>query len=305
MKRMVFRFIILMICLTGCGNDRPGWRCRIVRPGLCRAAAWWKRPRPAYPTPRSRPCQPRLLLPQRPLWPRPAARRVRADRIYPGAQFHDPGVRGVGSGAVRATRTWAIPWTSGRRVSHGSTPRLSSLDLATNRTDQQRLKSDLDYNRKEMERYQALVTEPRPRPSPPWIPISAPTSPPCSNFKAKQVEERVFMERLKRFTLTGPSGWKVVTRYIEPGEWITTGEKVAELGRFDVLHGAVCPVQSGIPRAQGNGRGPFPCALRIWTRPFRPRLARVSPGFDEETRKINVDLEITQGDFQFRGGPAH
>ncbi|WP_250645555.1 hypothetical protein [Salidesulfovibrio onnuriiensis] len=31
-------------------------------------------------------------------------------------------------------------------------------------------------------------------------------------------------------------------------------------------------------------------------------VERVSPGFDPETRKINVDLQIDKGDFEFRGG---
>lgn len=175
-----------------------------------------------------------------------------------------------------------------------------SLDLAANRTDQQRLKSDLDYNRKEMERYQSLVKARTAAQSTLDSNIRAHQSA-LQQLRAKQVEERVLMERLKRFTLTGPPGWKVVTRYIEPGEWITTGEKVAELGRFDVL---LVPfaLSSQEYRALKEMGDTVPLRLTDMDKAIQAEVARVSPGFDEETRKINVDLEITRGDFEFRGG---
>ena len=35
---------------------------------------------------------------------------------------------------------------------------------------------------------------------------------------------------------------------------------------------------------------------------IKATVIRVSPGFDPQTRKINVDLEIADGDIEFRGG---
>lgn len=174
------------------------------------------------------------------------------------------------------------------------------LDLDTNRTDQQRLKSDLEYSRKELERYQALVKNKTAAQSTLDSNVRAHQTA-LQQLKAKKVEERVLMERLKRFTLTGPVGWKVVTRYIEPGEWITTGEKVAELGRFDVL---LVPFALSAQEYRALKEMGDSVALRLTDmgKIVQARIARVSPGFDEETRKINVDLEIEQGDFEFRGG---
>ena len=175
-----------------------------------------------------------------------------------------------------------------------------ALDLDTNRTDQQRLKSDLEYSRKELERYQTLVKNRTAAQSTLDSNVRAHQSA-LQQLKAKKVEERVLMERLKRFNLTGPAGWKVVTRYIEPGEWITTGEKVAELGRFDVL---LVPFALSAQEYRALKEMGDSVELRLsdLDKTVRARVARVSPGFDEETRKINVDLEITQGDFEFRGG---
>ncbi|EGB15457.1 efflux transporter, RND family, MFP subunit [Pseudodesulfovibrio mercurii] len=174
------------------------------------------------------------------------------------------------------------------------------LDLAANRADQARLKSDLAYNKKELDRYQALVKT-----------DTAPQSTLDANvrahqaalqqLRAKQVEEQVLLERLERFSLVGPPGWKVVARDIEPGEWVTKGETVAQLGRYDVLlvPFALTSEEYRALKALGDE-----VALRLTDLggTVEARVARVSPGFDPVTRKINVDLEIARGDFEFRGG---
>lgn len=174
------------------------------------------------------------------------------------------------------------------------------LDLAGNRADQQRLKSDLDYNKKEMERYQALVKTQNAAQSTLDSNVRAHQSA-LQQLRAKQIEERVLMERMKRFSLLGPAGWKVVTRYIEPGEWVTKGEKVAELGRYDVL---LVPfaLTSGEYRALKEQGEAVSLALTDLNVVVPARVERVSPGFDPQSRKINVDLEIAEGDFEFRGG---
>ncbi|MBI9078837.1 MAG: efflux RND transporter periplasmic adaptor subunit [Pseudodesulfovibrio sp.] len=174
------------------------------------------------------------------------------------------------------------------------------LDLAGNRADQQRLKSDLNYNKKEMERYEALVRDQNAAQSTLDNNIRAHQAA-LQQLRAKQIEERVLMERMKRFSLLGPAGWKIVTRYIEPGEWVTKGEKVAELGRYDVL---LVPyaLTSAEYRALKDQGETVDLKLTDLNRIIKARVIHVSPGFDPQTRKINVDLEIAEGDFEFRGG---
>lgn len=174
------------------------------------------------------------------------------------------------------------------------------LDLAGNRADQQRLKSDLAYNKKEMERYQALVKSKNAAQSTLDSNVRAHQSA-FQQLRAKQIQERVLAERMKRFSLVGPAGWRVVTRYIEPGEWVTKGEKVAELGRYDVL---LIPfaLTSAEYRALKKQGDTVTLNLTDLNKKIQATVARVSPGFDPQTRKINVDLEITKGDFEFRGG---
>ena len=174
------------------------------------------------------------------------------------------------------------------------------LDLAGNRADQQRLKSDLAYNKKEMERYQALVKNRNAAQSTLDSNVRAHQSA-FQQLRGKQIQERVLVERMARFALVGPPGWQVITRYIEPGEWITTGAKVAELGRYDVL---LVPfaLTSGEYRSLKELGETVTLRLPDLNRTIDAKVARVSPGFDAQTRKINVDLEIVEGDFEFRGG---
>ena len=173
------------------------------------------------------------------------------------------------------------------------------LDLAQNRADQARLQSDVAYNKKEMERYQSLVKSKNAAQSTLDNNIRAHQSA-LQELRAKQIEERVLMERMQRFSLLGPPGWKVVTRYVEPGEWITKGEKVAELGRYDVLlvPFALTSAEYRVLKEKKS----IQLKLVDLDLTVPATVARVSPGFDPQSRKINVDLEITQGDFEFRGG---
>lgn len=174
------------------------------------------------------------------------------------------------------------------------------LDLEANRADQQRLGSELMYSKKEMERYEQLVRSNNAPQSTLDNNIRAHQSA-LQQLRAEQIEERVLVERMKRFSLVGPPGWKVVTRFIEPGEWLTNGAKVAELGRYDVL---LVPfaLSSEEYRALESQGDRVELRLTDLNLTVPATVARVSPGFDAQTRKINVDLEIGEGDFEFRGG---
>ncbi|QGY39528.1 efflux RND transporter periplasmic adaptor subunit [Pseudodesulfovibrio cashew] len=174
------------------------------------------------------------------------------------------------------------------------------LDLRENRAEQERLKSDFEYYRKEMNRYKQLVKSKNAAQSTLDSNVRAHQGA-LQQLRGKQIEERVLMERMKRFSLIGPAGWKVVTRYIEPGEWVTKGEKVAELGNYEALlvPYALTGAEFRALKEQGEN---ITLRLTDLNIPVQARIERVSPGFDPQSRKINVDLQISQGDFEFRGG---
>lgn len=174
------------------------------------------------------------------------------------------------------------------------------LELDGNRADQQRLKSDLQYYKKEMDRYAKLVKSENAAQSTLDSNVRAHQSA-LQQLRAMEIQEKVLMERMERFSLVGPPGWKVVTRRIEPGMWITRGEPVAELGRYDVLLVPYALTSAEFEALDDMGET---VSLRLTDlgKTVEAKVALVSPGFDPKTRKINVDLEITKGDFEFRGG---
>ncbi|WP_250645554.1 efflux RND transporter periplasmic adaptor subunit [Salidesulfovibrio onnuriiensis] len=108
------------------------------------------------------------------------------------------------------------------------------LDLDKNRADQQRLRSDVVYFGKEKGRYDELVKQKTAAQST-LDSFARDHTTSLQQLKALQIEEKRLMEQLDRHTLRAPAGWKVTERYIEPGEWVNVGDKVAELGRYDVL----------------------------------------------------------------------
>lgn len=178
-------------------------------------------------------------------------------------------------------------------------PTFIKLEIAQLQADLKRLRSDLTYYDKEAKRYIKLVKKNTAAQSELDLHIR--------NFESAeallhstQLKLNVDREHLRRYTLRGPAGWQVIKRYIEPGEWVNKGEKVAELGNFKTL---LVPYALTLPelkkiRKSGNITLKLP-DLNI---EVPARLERISPDFDSETRKVEVDFEISKGSFEFRGG---
>jgi multidrug efflux pump subunit AcrA (membrane-fusion protein) len=122
-------------------------------------------------------------------------------------------------------------------------------------------------------------------------------------LQSLRVQLQVLRERRDRHTIRVPAGWLVTRRMVEPGEWITTGQHLGQAGdystllvpfalstrEFDRLKDASA-ITLHLPGAGEDG-------MRV-----PARIERVSPLFDPETRKRNVDLAVTPGGFAARGG---
>ncbi len=178
-------------------------------------------------------------------------------------------------------------------------PTFIKLEIAQLQADLKRLRSDLTYYDKEAKRYTKLVKRNTAAQSELDLHIRNFESAEAL-LRSTQLKLNVDREHLRRYTLRGPEGWRVIKRYIEPGEWVNNGEKVAELGNFKTL---LVPYALTIPelkkvRKSKNIRLNLP-DLDI---SVPANLERISPDFDPETRKVEVDFEISTGDFEFRGG---
>lgn len=124
-------------------------------------------------------------------------------------------------------------------------------------------------------------------------------------LKALDVAIARLEERLQRHKVRAPSGFTVMQREVEPGEWVTAGQHLATLGDYRTLAVpfALDPVQFRWLTAHADA-----LTLRLQglhghaAHTLRARLHEVAPGFDEKTRKINLELAITPPADEARGG---
>lgn len=177
------------------------------------------------------------------------------------------------------------------------------LELAANKTDQKRLDNDIDFYARDEQRFRELVRRE----------TAAQTS--LDEMRHKLVQARLGLEKLKvearnlaerreRHVIAAPQGWQVLSREIEPGEWVAKGQTVGRVGDYRTLlvpfalttteYNALRAVQDlclVLPETPTQGEVCIPA-----------RIERISPEFDPETRKIGVDLAVDQGLDERRGG---
>jgi len=179
-------------------------------------------------------------------------------------------------------------------------PTFIKLEIAQLKADIDRLRSDVTYYKKEADRYGKLVNKNTAAQSELDLHIRNLDSA-RSRLRSNQLKLKINEEHLRRYTVNAPSGWKVIKRYIEPGEWVNHGEKVAELGNFKSL---LVPYALTIQQFKEVYLSKDKLTLHLpdIDKTIPVKLERVSPDFDPETRKISVDFEISTGDIPYRGG---
>jgi membrane fusion protein, multidrug efflux system len=174
------------------------------------------------------------------------------------------------------------------------------LELERNRAEQGKVASERSFYEKELERYRSLVTSE----------AAAQSALDSMQFRFEQaeqhlaslkVDEKAIKERIARRTIRAPAGWTVISREIEPGQWVARGQRVGEAGDFrslkvpfalsieelETLRAMGKTIQVAVPELSGSGQAV---------------IETVSPDFDPQTRKVQVELKLHKGDFPFRGG---
>ncbi|ABB38359.1 efflux transporter, RND family, MFP subunit [Oleidesulfovibrio alaskensis G20] len=173
------------------------------------------------------------------------------------------------------------------------------LELQANRADQQRLKSDVAYFDKETSRYRNLVGGKHAAQSQlDGIVRDLVTA--RQQLERLRIDEMTLAERLRRHTISAPSGWRVIERSVEPGEWVTQGQKLAVIGDFDTL---LVPLALSVREFEAlKAMERIELTLPDSGTRISAVVERVSPDFDPATRKINVDLQVTGETGVLRGG---
>lgn len=124
------------------------------------------------------------------------------------------------------------------------------------------------------------------------------------NLQSLKAEESRLLEMLQRHTLHAPVGWRIIQRFIEPGEYIRQGEPVLKLGDFSRLTVPFLLTYEELVLLQDMEN--IVVQLPDINSAVGAEIYRISPDFNEQTNKIKVEL-ITQKspaaiDERWRGG---
>ncbi len=179
------------------------------------------------------------------------------------------------------------------------------IDLAIekNRVEQKRLENMIAYHVKESRRFKELVR----RESAAQSTLDRTQNKlDQSEFElqALRTEEGRLIERRERHTIRVPSGWSVTERVVEPGEWVSAGTHLGKAGDFRklLLPFSLSPEEySTLRRLKGAAKLRFPDEGKEGIT-LKADVERISPAFDPQTRKINVDLTVGKGLSDMRGG---
>lgn len=120
-------------------------------------------------------------------------------------------------------------------------------------------------------------------------------------LESLQIAAQTLGERKQRQCIRPPAGWRVVRRHVEPGQWVNSGEPVVEVGDYRSLRVPFALDLAGY-EALLRQQDHLKVRLPQQEREVAARLLRVSPAFDETSRKIGVELEVADGVEKPRGG---
>ena len=178
-----------------------------------------------------------------------------------------------------------------------------NLAIDKNQVDQKRLEKTIAYNTKEVRRYEQLVSRNTAAQS---TLDELQNRLDQSEFerRALQVEEANLKERRKRHIISVPSGWKVIERDVEPGEWVSVGKHMGKAGDYGTLLVPFSLSPEEFAALKNLADGPklrFPDESDSGVI-LESKVERISPAFDPTTRKITVDLVVRHGLSLMRGG---
>ena len=176
---------------------------------------------------------------------------------------------------------------------------LTGLDLESTRITQEKLRSQISYLEKEVGRFRTLM-ESHATAQTRLDALEQELSQARLDLQASIRQEEKLEELIARHTVTAPPGWQVIARHVDPGEWIAAGTPLAELGDYRTLVVPFAVTQEEYSSLEKNNN----ISLYLPERKIevKARSTRVSPGFDQVTRKLNLEMEITSPLENRRGG---
>ncbi|MGD8912603.1 MAG: efflux RND transporter periplasmic adaptor subunit [Candidatus Thiodiazotropha sp.] len=175
------------------------------------------------------------------------------------------------------------------------------LELRSNRAERRIMEVDIDYFTKEVNRFSKLLKK---NSSTRSQLDSAQRN--LDKTKAQHgalvIAADILKERKDRLCINAPTGWRVMKRYVEPGKWVNAGMPVVEVGDFSRLVAPFALSTTEYNALLDKQEAGLKVSLPELNLVLPARLIRVSPAFDEQSRKIHLELELSEGLTVHRGG---
>lgn len=177
-------------------------------------------------------------------------------------------------------------------------PTFIELELEQNRISREQIKNRIAFLEKELKRFELLFSRHSTAESQ-LDKLTQELDQAHFNLKLLQNQQKVLKERLDRHLVIAPPGWQVIKRLVEPGEWLSVGEPLAELGDFQTL---VVPFALAAEEYGALKQLQTILLLDAGEQQVKAGIYRVSPDFDPRSRKINLQLVLIDDLADRRGG---
>ena len=177
---------------------------------------------------------------------------------------------------------------------------LPELEIEYIRINQDKIKSRISYLEKEANRFRVLLEKHSTAEAKLDSLIQDLDQ---ANLSLREFEnsEKKATEHLERHIVKAPQGWQVINRHVEPGERVTAGTPLADVGDYRVLSVPYAVSQEEYLWLKDH-RKDLILHLPELSTSIKARLKHFSPGFDPVTRKLNIELEIVPPKKERRGG---
>ena len=174
------------------------------------------------------------------------------------------------------------------------------IDIESAQNDMAQHAIDIDFFKKQVSRHQKLVAT-----NSAAISVLDELKRELGNSQRGLQRERLRKQRLQellqRHCLYAPAGWRVMERYVEPGQWIDVGTQVARVGDYSQLL-----VPLALSTQELIALKAIEDDLKVYLSELDQKIPAtielVSPAFDEQSHKTRVDLQLDKGLPVHRGG---
>ena len=173
------------------------------------------------------------------------------------------------------------------------------FDIRRNQEKQQAIQTAVKFYKLEAERYRKLI-EKKHVAQTTLDALERDLERAKEDLEALKVEEMMLREHKERHFILAPVGWKVISRYIEPGELVSKDDELAMLGNFNVLLVPMAFTPTQLIKLSNMEQ--IELYLPELDETVSAEIENISPDYDSSMRKIGVDLLIKDFPIEKRGG---